>query len=69
MLLPGEAPGEEWAEELWMPWITVQSSKLDKPIPQPTPLEGETQGEAEGEYASAGQPEEELLLAGLTHSL
>lgn len=68
MLLRGEAPGEEWVEEVWMPWRLGQRSKPDGPMPQP-PIEGETHGEATGEYASAGQPVEELLLAGLTHSL
>lgn len=67
-LLRGEAPGEEWAEEVWIPWRDGQRSKPDNPMPEP-PLERETQGDSTGEYASAGQPVEELLLAGLTHSL
>lgn len=65
-LLRGEAPGEEWAEEVWTPRLR---SKLDNPIPAPPPLDGEMHGEAKGEHPSAGQPVEELLLAGLTHSL
>lgn len=68
MLLRGEAPGEEWAEEVWIPWRTGQRSNADNPTLEP-PTEGETHGEATGEYASAGQPVEELLLAGLTQSL
>lgn len=68
-LLRGEAPGEEWADEVWMPWRPGQRSKADNTMPQPPPLEREPHGEAEGEHASAGQPVEELLLAGLTHSL
>lgn len=63
MLLSCEALGDECAEEAWM---TGQRSELDN---SRVLLEGETQGEAEGEKASAVQPVEELLLAGLTQSL
>lgn len=47
-----------------MPWKAGQRSKPDKPMVKPAVVVGE----ATGEYASTGQPVEELLLAGLTHS-
>lgn len=51
-------------EDVRMPWRAGQRSKPDKPMAKPAV----GVGDGAGEYASTGQPVEELLLAGLTHS-
>lgn len=51
-------------EEERMLWKAGQRSKPDKPMAKPAA----GVGDPTGEYASTGQPVEELLLAGLTHS-
>lgn len=49
MLFRGEAPGEEWLEDVWMPCRLEQRSKGFKPIPQLPTLDGDTHGDAKGE--------------------
>lgn len=65
-LLRGDVPGEEWLEEVCIPWSPGHRSCTNCPTPTPPPL-GEMQGEAQGELVSASQLVEELLLPGLGH--